>query len=333
MKKIHLVLIGLLGLTGSSCTSDFNEMNENPNSPQEVDPQYLLTNVITIEADQATYTQGFLLSDYLTQFSASVEFERIDRYELGSNSQYWDLLYKLATDLESMKSLPGYNEAYGAVGDILKSFLFSQLTDMWGDVPYTEALEALDGKFTPLYDTQESIYTDPETGILAVLERSAATLQNTNASIAGDVMFNNELDLWVRFANSLRLRYLLRISGRLSDFSEMKTLADSGMLIESNDQNAVVPYLSSAPNQFPFFTAALGAYGEHRMTKTVDSVLKLWNDPRINILYKPTQLSVTNGNPQFKGLLNGQNRATLPHHHIDGSSFRFCRNFLPGSRF
>lgn len=91
----------------------------------------------------------------------------------------------------------------------------------------------------------------------------------------------------------------------------MQTLADSGMLIESNDQNAVVPYLSAAPNQFPFFTAALGAYGEHRMTKTVDSVLKLWNDPRINILYKPTQLSVTSGNPQFKGLLNGQNRETI----------------------
>jgi len=124
-------------------------------------------------------------------------------------------------------------------------------------------------------------------------------------------MFSNDLSKWVRFSNSLRLRYLLRISKRVTDFSEMQALADSGMLIESNDQNAVVPYLSSAPNQFPFFTAALGAYGEHRMTKTVDSVLKLWNDPRINIIYKPTQLSVTSGNTEFKGLSNGQNRETI----------------------
>lgn len=123
---------------------------------------------------------------------------------------------------------------------------------MWGDVPYTEALLALDDQFTPKYDTQESIYTDPETGILAVLKRSAETLQNRNTSIQGDVMFSNDLSKWVRFSNSLRLRYLLRISKRVTDFSEMQALADSGMLIESNDQNAVVPYLSSAPNQFPF---------------------------------------------------------------------------------
>ncbi|KKK82690.1 hypothetical protein LCGC14_2800860, partial [marine sediment metagenome] len=142
-------------------------------------------------------------------------------------------------------------------------------------------------------------------------------LQNTNESIQGDVMFHNDLSKWVRFANSLRLRYLLRISKRLTDFSEMQALADSGMLIESNDQSAVVPYLSAAPNQFPFFTAALGAYGEHRMTKTVDSVLKLWNDPRISIIYKPTQMSVTNANPEFKGLLNGQNRETISENDIN----------------
>lgn len=317
MKNINLLLIGLLCLTSTSCTNDFNALNENPNSPPEVDPQYLLTNVLTVEANANTYDQGFLLANYIEQFSASVEFERIDRYEMGSNSEYWNLIFGLLTDFKSMENLPGYNEAYGAVGNIMKSFLFSQLTDMWGDVPYTEALLALDDQFTPKYDTQESIYTDPETGILAVLKRSAETLQNTNTSIQGDVMFSNDLSKWVRFSNSLRLRYLLRISKRLTDFSEMQALADSGMLIESNDQNAVVPYLSSAPNQFPFFTAALGAYGEHRMTKTVDSVLKLWNDPRIDIIYKPTQLSVTNGNPEFKGLLNGQNRETISENGIN----------------
>ncbi len=311
MKNITILLISLLCFISIGCTNDFNDLNKNPNSPQDVDPQYLLTNVLTVEANANTYDQGFILANYIEQFSASVEFERIDRYEMGSNSEYWDLIFGLLTDLESMEDLPGYNEAYGAVCDIMKSFLFSQLTDMWGDVPYTEALNALDAQFTPKYDTQESIYTDPATGILAVLKRSAETLQSTNESIQGDVMFQNDLSKWVRFANSLRLRYLIRISKRLTDYSELQALADSGMLIESNDQNAVIPYLAAAPNQFPFYTAALGAYGEHRMTKTVDSVLKLWDDPRISIIYKPTQLSVTEGNPMFKGLLNGQNRETI----------------------
>ena len=192
-----------------------------------------------------------------------------------------------------------------------KASCFPQLTDLWGDVPYTEALQALDAQFTPKYDTQESIYTDPETGILAVLERSAATLESSTASIQGDVMFGGDLDKWARFANSLRLRYLLRISKRSTDFSEIQALVDSGRLMDSNADNAVVPYLGSAPNQYPMSNAALGLYLEHRMTRTVDSVITLWGDPRVEVLYRPTTASLNSGMPAYKGLLNGQDRETI----------------------
>lgn len=313
MKNIKSIILGcsVFGILLAGCTEDFEEINTNPNSPENVDPQFLLANVISVEANMNTYDQGFRLANYLDQFAASVEFERIDRYEMGSNSGYWNNIFRLQTDIRSMKDLPTSNEAYAAVGDILRSYLFSQLTDMWGDVPYTEAIQGIDGNFTPKYDTQESIYTHPETGIIAVLERSATTLENTNASIQGDVMFQNDLSKWVRFANSLRLRYLMRISKRLTDYSEIQELADSGKLIESNSQNAIVPYLSTAPNQWPMFLAGLGLYQEHRMTKTVDSVLSLWNDPRVEVLYKPTQKSVNEGNPKYKGLLNSQSRETI----------------------
>ncbi len=311
MKNILIYLLLALCLVTAGCTKDFEDLNTNPNVPTQVTPQFLLTNVLVTEANQNTYLQGFRLSNYLSQFAASVEFERIDRYEMGTNSDYWDNIYHLLNDLETMKGLPGYNEAYGAVADILKSYLFSQLTDMWADIPYTEALQAQEGGFTPKYDTQESIYTNPQTGILAVLANAANTLQNTNESIAGDVMFQNDLSKWTRFANSLRLRYLMRISKRLTNFSEMQSLADSGMLIESNSQNAIVPYLASAPNQFPLFLAAQGIYQEHRMTKTVEDILTLWDDPRIAVLYKPSQQSVNSGTPMYNGLLNGQSRETI----------------------
>lgn len=303
------LIIFLLILSG--CTQGFDDINKNPNSPQKVHPRFLLTNVIYEAAHKNAYDQGFRLSNYLGQFAASVEYERIDRYEMGGNSEYWDLIFRLLSDIRSMSELEGTNEAYQAVGDIMSSYLFSQLTDLWGDVPYTEAIQAIDGHFSPKYDTQESIYTDPETGILAVLSRSAATLENTTATIDGDIMYGNDLESWVRFANSLRLRFLMRISKRLSDYGEIQQLAGSGKLISSNSQNAVVPYLSSAPNQWPMASAALGLYQEHRMTRTVDSVLTLWNDPRMNVLYKPTAKSVIDGNPQYKGLLNGQTRETI----------------------
>ncbi|WP_341224969.1 SusD/RagB family nutrient-binding outer membrane lipoprotein [uncultured Arcticibacterium sp.] len=316
MKNI-LITIFALAITSVSCTDGFEELNQNPNSPQNVGSQFLLTNVLSISSDANAYEQGFRLSNYLTHFAASVEFERIDRYEMGSNSGYWNSTYKLLSDIRSMQELAGDNQAYMAVGNIMKSYLFSQLTDMWGDVPYTDAVAALDGNYTPVYDSQEDIYMNPQTGILAVLKASAATLESTGDKIQGDIMFNGDLQKWVRFANSLRFRYLLRASNRLSDYSEMQALANSGKLMQSNADNAVVAYLSSAPNQFPMASASLGLYQEHRMTQTVDSVLTLWNDPRVAALYKPSQVSVNSGNPAYKGLQNGQSRETIGTKGID----------------
>ncbi|WP_375578618.1 SusD/RagB family nutrient-binding outer membrane lipoprotein [Marivirga tractuosa] len=308
MKNIGIAIMALLMI---ACTDNFDEINENPNLPETVGPQFLLSNIISVSADRNTYEQGFRLANYLAQFSASVEFERIDRYEMGSNSEYWSTIFRLLSDIRSMQEIEGTNEAYIAVGNIMRSYLFSQLTDMYGDVPYTEAINALDGNLSPAYDTQESIYMDTETGILAVLASSVETLKSTNFSIQGDMMFNNDLDQWIKFANSLRVRYYLRVSNKITDFSALQSIVANEDLMQSNVDNAVVPYLSSAPNQWPMSLAGLGLYQEHRMTQTVDSVLSLWNDPRVEVLYKPSEQSVQDGNPEYVGLLNGQSRETI----------------------
>ena len=311
MKNIQLISIFFLCLFFANCTDDFDSINDNPNAPQEVSPEFLLTNVIAAETNENTYNQGLRLNNYLAQFNADVEFERIDRYELGGNSGYWNLIYGLLTDLETMKTLPGYNDAYDGVAEILKGYLFSQLTDMWGDVPYSEAVKFEELNFTPVYDSQESIYTDPENGILARLEAAAVKLQNTSESIRGDIMFGNDLSKWVRFSNSLQVRFRMRISKRVTDFSKLQQLADGNMLMQSNEDNAVVPYLGAAPNQFPLFSASTGIYQGLKMSQTVETILKGWEDPRIAVFFNPTPESVLAGNPEFKGLPNGLSTQTI----------------------
>ncbi|MGB3145600.1 SusD/RagB family nutrient-binding outer membrane lipoprotein [Maribacter litoralis] len=311
MKNIQLLSILFLCLFCVNCTDDFDSINDNPNAPQEVSPEFLLTNVIAAETNENTYNQGLRLNNYLAQFNADVEFERIDRYELGGNSGYWNLIYGLLTDLETMKTLPGYNDAYDGVAEILKCYLFSQLTDMWGDVPYSEAVKFEELNFTPVYDSQESIYTDPTNGILARLEAAATQLQNTSEPIRGDIMFGNDLSKWVRFANSLQVRFRMRISKRVTDFSKLQQLADANMLMQSNEDNAVVPYLGAAPNQFPLFSASTGIYQGLKMSETVETVLKGWDDPRIAVFFNPTPESVLAGNPEYKGLPNGLSTQTI----------------------
>ncbi len=317
MKALYYLIFTLACVCLTGCTSDFENINENPNAPQEVSPEFLLTNVIAAESNENTYNQGLRLNNYLAQFIADVEFERIDRYELGGNSGYWNLIYGLLTDLETMKDLPGYNDAYDGVAEILRSYLFSQLTDMWGDVPYTEAVQFEELNFTPVYDTQEEIYTAAETGILARLEAASAKLQNTTASIRGDIMFGNDLNKWVRFSNSLQVRFRMRISNRFTNFSKLQELADSNMLMQSNADNAVVPYLSAAPNQFPLFRASTGIYQGIKMSKTFEDILKGWEDPRIGVFFNPTPESVLAGNPEFKGLPNGLSTQTISERNIN----------------
>ena len=317
MKSINLIVTALILLMLGSCTKDFESINDNPNAPQEVSPEFLLTNVILEQINEHTYTQGLRFNNYLAQFNADVEFERIDRYELGSNSGYWNMLYSLLADLESMKTLPGYNEAYDGVAEILRVYLFSQLTDMWGDIPYSEATKFNELNFTPVYDKQEDIYTNSENGLLARLEAAVSQLQNTSESISGDVMFDNNLTQWTRFANSLQVRFRLRISKKFTDFTRLQQLAEGGMLMQSNADNAVVPYLNSAPNQFPLFNAATGIYQGLKMSETVENKLKQWNDPRISAFFNPTRKSELEGNPEFNGLQNGLSSQTISEREID----------------
>ncbi|GAB3341363.1 SusD/RagB family nutrient-binding outer membrane lipoprotein [Marivirga atlantica] len=293
------------------CTDDFEELNQNPNAPENVEPEFLLSNIISVAIDENTYDQGFDRANYFAHFAAAIDFGFLDRYIIGSNSTYWETLNGLLTDVESMKNAPGSNEAYQAVGEIMSCFFYSQLTDLWNDVPYSESHKLAEGIDKPKYDSQESIYTDSENGILVRLKKASEILENTNQSIRGDVMFNNDLDKWVRFANSLRLRFLLRISKRLSDYSEIETLASAGKLMQSNDDNAAVPYLAAAPNQFPFYLSSVGGLVEHVMSKTVDSVLSLWNDPRVSVLYKPVANGLANDTVYYRGIQNGQTNETV----------------------
>lgn len=92
---------------------------------------------------------------------------------------------------------------------IYRVYLMSHLTDIYGDVPYFEAGKGfIDGKFTPRYDTQEEIYND----FFAELDAAVTAFDGTKDRITGDVIYNGDINKWKKFANSLRLRYAMRIS-------------------------------------------------------------------------------------------------------------------------
>lgn len=301
MQKISILLLSALLFL--SCERKLEDINSNPNAPEEVSPQFLLSNVLW-EAGNQNSIQGWTNGNLIAQHTSNIEFLPADRYDLGSNTGYWNHLYHLLNDIQSMQAAAPENDAYAAVGNILRAWVASQLTDMWGDVPFSESISgASDNNWTPAYDTQEEIYTGSG-GILELLRNAVTTLDATGDRLEGDILYSGDLDKWIRLANSLRIRYLLRISKQSSVSTEMQDILTTNRLMTGNVDNGAVPYLGAAPNQWIIFTEREGRYTDVRMSFTIDSTYDALSDPRNAVLFKPTVASGTD----FKGLPNGLSR-------------------------
>ncbi len=330
MKKTALYSLIAICSLALSCTRDFDKINQNPNAPQDVAPRFLLSNILWEAADGNAH-QGWLAGNMLAQHTSNIEFQPVDRYDMGTNADYWNGLYRLLNDIQSMSDAPGSNEAYVAIGQIMKAYLGSQLTDLWGDVPWSEAIQGEShNNFTPKYDLQKDIYT-AQGGVLDLLTTAVTTLENTTATVQGDLMYNGDLNKWVRFANSLKVRYLLRISNKENVGVQLQQLVDGGKLMQANADNGLVPYLTSSPNQWFIYNEREGRYTDLRMSTTIDSILEGLNDPRVEVLFKPTNNSQNAGNPVYEGIPNGlsrnsQNAYDLGDVSLLGSIFRDVPN-------
>ena len=160
----HLVyilsLFCLLGL--SSCTKDFEDINTNPNAPNSVQPSLLLRQVIYDFGEQMSY-EGFVAGDLLSQHRTALDFNLFDRHalkspQLGGNP--WPIFYTNLRDNEIIINQSQNVETFAVYEGpalIMKAYMAGILTDLFGDVPYSEAFNGIDGTVKPSYDLQENI--------------------------------------------------------------------------------------------------------------------------------------------------------------------------------
>ncbi|MBC6993406.1 SusD/RagB family nutrient-binding outer membrane lipoprotein [Neolewinella lacunae] len=305
--------IGLLSiiLLFSACTKDFEAINTNENAPSEVQPELLLRQVLYGYGDAMSY-EGFVAGNLLSQHFAMIDFNLFDRHALSSPQEGgnpWDVLYVNLRDNETILQLSRENLAravYEGPALVMKSYLAMTLTDMFGDVPYFEAFQGRTGTVTPKYDGQRDIYLN-EGGILDNLEKAVVAMENYQGAqqLRGDIVFEGDLSRWIRFANSLRIKALLRISDREDVASQINALYSAGNYLQSNADNATFDFAAGPPNSFAFATARVGIFNVFLMSKTAEEILLPLNDPRTGVIYRP---STANG--EFRGIVNGINAAS-----------------------
>ncbi|MEH6657677.1 SusD/RagB family nutrient-binding outer membrane lipoprotein [Leeuwenhoekiella marinoflava] len=303
-----VLMVTLVIFTG--CTADFEELNTNPNAPVSVQPGLLLRQVIYDFGEQMSY-EGFAAGDLLSQHRTALDFNLFDRHalkspQLGGNP--WPIFYTNLRDTELLLQQAQSSETfkvYEGPALILKAYMAQGLTDLFGDVPYFEAFDGINGTVTAAYDAQEDIYLT-EGGILDNLDKGIAALNAYDGAVAleGDLLFSGDLDKWIQFANSLKLKALMRISSRENMADEIASIFAAGNYISNNSDNAVFDFTNSAPNSFRFAQLRAGDFNNFVLSETMEEILTDLDDPRIAVFFRPFANSTSGA---FNGLINGIN--------------------------
>lgn len=252
----------------AGCTKDFEEINTDPNKPIEVPSYAFMTNAQKQLCDNIFDSwwggrQSMLWAQYWAQNNYTDE----DRYNIRQNvnNGYWRAIYTILSDLNEIIELNTREDvaegmtAYGsnanqiASARILRAWAMQHLTDLYGDIPYFEALKAKSDRiFLPKYDKQSDIYP----AIIAELTEAAAQIDGGAGWTQGDIIYGGDMNKWKKFANSLKLRMAMRMKNVDAAAAQAAiNEAIAGGVFTSNDDDAVFRYLVSPPNCAPMWNA------------------------------------------------------------------------------
>ena len=294
------------------CTKGYLDINTNPNSPTDVAPGLVLTNALNSTATSTTGSSDFYQFSsawigYWNYSGAVAAFAEERSYQFTTNYgpavNIWNNLYNNLEDYDYVQKqgIALGNPFYVAVAKTMEVYDFQNLVDVFGNIPYSDALKST-ASIRPKYDKDQAIYED-----LAKKLDTAATLFKSivgkvaSTDAAYDIMYKGDAQKWGEFANTLKLRILLRqseISGRGTYITgEIAKITANGLgYIGAGDGGSVNPgYTNSAGKQNPFY----GNFGYSPVGKTAPTdnhryfIASLYainfyqnnNDPRLGYLY------------------------------------------------
>lgn len=302
IKQIFLILS--IFVTIVACTKDFDELNTDPSlvTSENAAPEMILTGVLKNSIFDS-YNNGVITeySGYYSNQSSGAIFRSAD-WENPFSDYYKNYLINISEVIRLSADKPQLNDLQ-AMARIWKVWLFHRLTDAYGDIPYSEAVQRLDDvKNQPVYDTQEDIYRD----MLKELKEAASQLGavGDQKSVGGaDLLFSGDVERWRRLANSLRLRLSMRVSYADAALTQENiTSLASAPLIENNGQNARITTKGegavNVADRNPFFNQYENAswYPMWASFTTTDNLIRL-NDPRLPVFTEPA----TDGVSGYRG--------------------------------
>lgn len=282
-----LLVLTIFAVTVSSCSDSYMEnLNTDPSKANSIDPNAQLTT-----AELQTYgdlgmvemyrNYHYAFSQHLMGCWNTTNYGGRHTIDNNEMSRMWTSFYPKAiknlTDgvyqSQDNAALSNINAALR----IYRVYMISLITDVYGDAPCSEAgLGYIDGKFNPRYDTQEEIYT----WFFNELKEAGAALNQSGDVISGDVIYKGDVIKWKKLANSLRLRYAMRISEVAPEKAQQEfedALSDAGGILASASDDALINYMDVP---FSFGQESYTDYRGNALSK-----LLFGNDPANNPSY------------------------------------------------
>ena len=308
-------VLGLVAVSAVSCDKGFEELNVNPNAPTIANPDQLFTEALIINAGQfntAVNTEQWSLQVW-TQMMADINGINVGsgyNYDGGWNDQLWAEWYTRVLSPCSQIIRLTEDDPFlvnkTAIARILRAYAFQRITDLWGDVPYTDALLGFNPDGSPIraprYDSQQTVYM----GLLAELKEAVAAIDPTKDSFFGaDVLYSGDFDAWIKFGNSIRLRMAMRLSEvdpATAQQHVSELLADESTLISSVSEGAHFEF--NAEERNPFFELFNSGQGLRNPSHFLIEFLRENNDPRLPIYAQETPSSQVAGTEPFVGVPN-----------------------------
>lgn len=279
------------------------DINEDPNEAVDVPISTVLT-ASEVGLGYALGGEGTRMPASIVQYYAGHRGQPLEyaQYNItpASTDGVWTSMYNVLMDLKKieLKGSESGDLIYVGMSQILQAYTFSVVTDLFGDIPYSEALQGA-ANITPAYDTQEDIYA----GLIDKLDEGIANVSSGSGSLpsTADVIYGGDTDSWVRFANSLKLRLYNHLSKRdasaAADF-----LATNPSLIDSYSYNAEVSFLSTTSNANPIYQFdVLSGRKDQAVCSTIVNEMESLSDPRLELYFA----GVANDGSGYQGQIKG----------------------------
>lgn len=343
MRKLLIII--LLAFFIVSC-ENFEDLNKNVKSPTEVSGETLFSNAQKDLADQiasinVNINNHKLWAQYITETTYTDEsnFDIVNR-TVPDNA--WEVFYRdvlrdlgeaeviiLAEEYILPEDLAAQKNKI-AIIDLLRSYTFYRMVTLWGDIPYSDALNI--ENILPKYDGALSIYQN----LLANIDADLTAMDDGSGSFSGgtDGIYNGDVEAWMKFGNSLKVKIAITLADVGSEASLVQTAIESAVaagVFTSNSDNATYVYLDASPNTNPLWVSLVASgRSDYVATESIIDNMVALNDPRISEYYTTVDgayvggvYGASNAYPNYSHLSSKLEDPTFPATLLDYSEISF----------